>query len=87
MVTHGGAPQGVTTPEHRQVPVTGNPTKGGRSFAIAKRDPTGRLGTTLTVTVTIGDALASVTPPGSAYGVTVTDMGDGPVDPDHPIGQ
>ena len=79
------APPSATTPEHRQVPVTGNPTKGGRSFAIAKRDPTGRLGTTLTVTVTDGDWCIGISDWVSAYGVTVTDLGDGPVDPDHPI--
>ena len=80
------APPSATTPEHRQVPVTGNPTKGGRSFAIAKRDPTGRLGTTLTVTVTDGHVVASASPIGSVLMVSPSaDMGDGPVDPDHPI--
>ena len=64
------APPSATTPEHRQVPVTGNPTKGGRSFAIAKRDPTGRLGTTLTVTVTDGHVVASASPIGSVLMVS-----------------
>ena len=75
------APPSAAPPEHRQVPVTGNPTKGGRSFAIAKRDPTGRLGTTRIATCHRSHG----SPPGSAYDITVANLGDGPVDPDHPI--
>ena len=77
----------VATPEAPSGPRQGNPAKGGRSFAVAKRDPTGRPGTARTTAsspVGVPNTNGHRCHRGWCLCGHLPLLGGGPVDPVHP---